>query len=291
MAKLKKAFRKDIERILPLLASFGENAFTYENCDNLFAQHLFDDDGSIGYILEHDTGKVVGFLGYAYSRRSFDSQVIRFCNMHSWIVEEKYRSSSISLLLPLIKDREITITNFSPTTTVQDICIRLGFETFDTTVHIIPAFYAFLGFPKKRSVSLLYDTNRITECSNRSVGEFIKYHSLPHHRHALIKSSGDYCYVMMNRTMKKVGPVKLPFLRVHHLSNPKIFVNNLYYFLYRVAIREKVVGLLVSEYLLRNNTIRHALCRGSSKGLYRLSETWHLENIDALYTEMTQMNY
>jgi hypothetical protein len=104
--------------------------------------------------------------------------------------------------------------------------------------------------------------------------------------------AGD-CYLMMNRTLKTIrGNMRLPFARVHHISEPDIFVRHLEKLVTRVASFLKVVAMIVDDRMLHGVVPWHSFMRpgGVPKVAFR-SGRLAAEDIDGLYTEVVLLNY
>lgn len=81
--------------------------------------------------------KPVGFLSTLYSERTIDGRTHRFCNLNTWIVEPEYRQHSLALLFPILKDKEISITNLTPSEKVQQMLKHFGFQNLETSLTAI----------------------------------------------------------------------------------------------------------------------------------------------------------
>ena len=74
----------------------------------------------LGNILINEKKEVVGFLGTIFGERYYKDNLILLCNLHSWIVEKKYRYQSFQLLIPIIR-RNILIFTFSPIKSLEGL--------------------------------------------------------------------------------------------------------------------------------------------------------------------------
>jgi hypothetical protein len=95
-------------------------------------------DAPHGCVLR-EQGRLVGILGMLFSERNVGGRNLRLCNLHSWYVEPEHRASSLLLLRQALALRDCTLTDFSASPRVVDICRRLGFRTLDDAVVAIPA--------------------------------------------------------------------------------------------------------------------------------------------------------
>jgi hypothetical protein len=86
----------------------------------------------------HDHGQVVGVICAIYSVQQINGRDERFCNIHSWCVRPDYRSESLRLLTPLLRQDEYTITNLTAGGAAVEIMRRMGFSVFDDKVVILP---------------------------------------------------------------------------------------------------------------------------------------------------------
>lgn len=83
----------------------------------------------VGYKLTSGN-QIVGILGTILSARKMGDQSLKFCNLHSWFVDEDQRGNSLTLMRPILRLKDFIITDFSPTPDVFKISSRLGFQTF-----------------------------------------------------------------------------------------------------------------------------------------------------------------
>lgn len=78
-----------------------------------------------------DDGRLVGVFCAIYSDQWIDGKLERFCNPHSWCVLNEYRTQSISLILPLLKQAGYHFTMFTPNPKVAEIFRGLRFRDLD----------------------------------------------------------------------------------------------------------------------------------------------------------------
>ena len=120
------------------------------------------DQAHHGYLLEDD-GKVVGFLGTLFTTRTIGNVDSRFCEIHSWYVEDAYRNNGISLFLPVLALRNThTILNYTPTKGVYEIGKKFGFSDLETEILLL--------YPIPMSVRRLHITDRKWQVAEHLAG-------------------------------------------------------------------------------------------------------------------------
>jgi hypothetical protein len=96
-------------------------------------QRWHPDPPNLGTHLRHE-GRVVGVFCAIYSEQLLRGQTLRVCNPHSWIVLEEFRSHSLGLLMPLLKQRDWHFTMLTPNPKVAQVFKGLRFRVVDDTV-------------------------------------------------------------------------------------------------------------------------------------------------------------
>ena len=89
----------------------------------------------IGYIILNNDKNIVGFLGTIFSYRNINQKNYLFCNLHTWIVDEKYRIHSYILLLPILEEQNV-LTTFTPINTLLGLYQKLGFQKIEMKYRI-----------------------------------------------------------------------------------------------------------------------------------------------------------
>jgi hypothetical protein len=290
MVTVREARTEDFPRIYPLLLDFEEgHQVTEEQWRQLFADHSGLQKGKFGYVLQAGE-EIVGFIGTTMSERVIRGEKIRFCNMSNWIVKKEYRGQSLVLLSKVLAMKDAVITNLSPTPQVLAMSQKLKFTLFDRTERIVfPVFSPGL----LRPCTILTDPEAITPVVGEDVARIIRDHRLPYNRHALVRSRAGDCYVMFDRSYKTVrGSTRLPFARVHHVSNAAVFTKHVARLLLEIVAVSRVVGMIVEERVLRGHTIWHSFQRpgGRREGAFR-SDKVTAEHVDNLYSEHILLNY
>ena len=82
-------------------------------------------DSPIGYILFENKKKIVGFLGTIFSKRQISKKTINHCYLHSWIVDNKFRTQSFRLLIPIL-EKNFFISTYSPISSLEGLYKKLN---------------------------------------------------------------------------------------------------------------------------------------------------------------------
>ena len=117
-------------------------------------------DSPIGYILFENKKKIVGFLGTIFSKRQILKKTINHCYLHTWIVDNKFRTQSFRLLIPIL-EKNFFISTYSPISSLEGLYKKLNFEEKSFKTKLIFSF-PFKSFKNKKVIitenrSLFYD--------------------------------------------------------------------------------------------------------------------------------------
>jgi hypothetical protein len=288
MVSIRDARADDFETIYPLLLDFNNPFLTKEHWRQLFVDHSGCQNGRFGFILA-DGDAPVGFIGTIFSERTYGGEKLRICNMSNWIVKHEYRAHSLSLLIKVLGSGADVITNITPTPQVLKICEKIGFTPMDKSERII--WPSPTGLPR-RGAKILARREEVEAALSGEQLRICRDHALPWHRHAVIVASQGECYLMMNRSEKAIkGALRLPFARIHHLSNAEIFAKYADCLALMMAIDHKVVGMIVEERMLCGRRIWHSTARPGVRTAAFKSNKLSAPQIDNLYSEMTLLNY
>jgi hypothetical protein len=290
MVIIRKARAEDFEHVYPLLVEFENPHLKTEHWRQLFIDHTGLQNGHFGWVLV-DGDVVVGFVSTILSERTIRGEVVRLSNTSSWIVRPAYRAHSLALHAKVIADKNVTVTNLSPTAQVLKLLEKLGFTLMDKSERIILPVPTLTTFTDR--CEILTEAGAIQDALSGENLRFFRDHQLPFHRHVLLRTAAGDCYMMMNRSLKTIGGnARLPFARVHHIGDPAVFVRHSEKLAVRVAASLKVVAMIVDDRMLQGTAPWHSFMRpgGERKAAFR-SKRLTAEDIDGLYTEATLLNY
>jgi hypothetical protein len=205
-------------------------------------------------------------------------------------VKHEYRAHSLALHAKVVADKGVTVTNLSPTPQVLKLMTKLGFTVMDKSERIILPVFTAQTFLDR--CEILTEAGAVEGALEGERSRFFRDHQLPYNHHILLRTRVGDCYVMMNRTLKTIRGLRIPFARVHHIGAPDIFVQHLAKLVVRVSVSLKVAAMIVDDRMLRGVVPWHSFMRpgGERKAAFR-SERLAAEDIDGLYTEAVLLNY
>jgi len=283
MAIVRKAVSKDFEGTYPLFAKFQNPQLLKEDWRQLFVDHWKSDEGYFGYILE-DEERIVGFLGLIFSRRILNGKEEKFCNITSWVVDEKFRNQSISLILPIIKLKDHTLTIHTVSKETYAVARKLGFENLESHLRIIfplPSFSTLLTFCK-------------VDINGNNFSETLKGQNLQIYNdhlgfkcfHVRIQTHLGECYLIGIRVYRK----KQAFFQIHHISDSKVFSIFSGRIALSICLHVKTVATIVDERFLQGNSAM--LSKAWSLHHPRVYKSGSLmqNDIDLLYSELPVLN-
>lgn len=283
MFTIERAFPEDFDRIYPQLSGFGG---TREGWRKLFIPWWKSPEEFCGYMLLKD-GEVKGYLGLIFSTRILNGRVEKFCNLTSWIVSDDARSKSLAMLLEVLKLKDYTITNFTASPTVAVIMRRLGFVELDVHQQVlfpVPG----LGLVRGWGCACEFEPGRIRSLLGESDRRIFDDHQQVGCEHLLLKADTGYSYLVLKRTRRK----DLPFLKVHYLSDPRVFVRCAEKLMPEICVRRRAWGVMVDERYLRGHRFRLAYrYLHDHKGFFKpASSTLEKSQIDTIYSELVTLH-
>lgn len=135
-ARVRPATSDDFAAVYPLLQQLNNTRFTRDIWQRLFTNLWDQEDWCPGYVL--DTGQeVVGFLGGLVSSIEKDGETCQVCNLTAWIVKDEYRSNSIMLLMPFLRQKNTILTSLTSSPEAYKVYKKLGFKDLDSACRII----------------------------------------------------------------------------------------------------------------------------------------------------------
>lgn len=251
----------------------------------LFSQPWHSAEDYCGYGL-FDGSEIVGFLGLIFSRRKIDGQVENFCNLTSWYVREAYRGRAISMMLPLRKLNNYTITDLSPSDRVIAIFKKLGFQELDTQITALPNIWGKLNLD--RQLKITRDVTSIESQLDSKEKVLLQDHrSCPRCHHLLAEVNGEYCYIVFTL----IKNTKFPYCYIQYLSNSELFARYSMTMRQAIAIKHDTSIILIDRRLLRGT--KPAFCFNLPVKTCKLYKSSRLkpEQIDNLYSEMVILDF
>jgi hypothetical protein len=280
MIRVERATPDDFERVLPLLEGFNNPRITREQWRSLFHYPWPCDDDTRGFTLL-DGERPVGFFGVILYEREIGGTIEKFGNLSSWITLPEYRNHSLKLFQAAVSIEGRTLLCLTPRIEILPLYLRSGFQKLERKLcilHPLPSFSAPLSWLRYRSTTSPARIRRRLAGNDIAIFE---HHNLPHCRHLLIHNAEAYCHIVFTRTKGN----RFHFARVHHISNPEIFIANLDRVRLRLGLSARALFVMIDTHLLPPVKLQ-----GSRVVEARITPVFKSERltpgqIDNLYTE------
>ncbi len=272
-AKVRPATPEDVEQVLPLLKQLNDTRITETVWQRLFANLWQQTDYQPGYVL--DTGeRLVGFMGTLYSERVIDGETHTICNLTSWIVEEAYRSSSLFLLMPIIRQKGITFTSLTSSPEAYAVYNKLGFADLETGARVIYRNPLRSG----KAYNVITNTSAMRDLLNDTEQRYLDDHHMLDCTHLLIERDGQHCYCLV-----EIKPGKV---HLHYVSNQVFFKQHLAGFRSKLLATLGQKCLQVDVRLVQNQSLLFSRKKKFTQAKQFKSASLNADQIDGLYSEL-----
>jgi hypothetical protein len=276
-----------VDEIYPLLRDFPTRRMTREDWHRMLFSAPWSDNPQRGYAL-YAGGKAVGFIGTIFSKRRIADRVEAICSLSSWIMLPDYRSDVLKLLMPILKLRDHSILNPTPSPAAYGIFSQLGFVPLESERLILPPVPGFRDTAGTLSGSF---TTSKADLERQLTGEertLYEHHSwCTAARHVLLLRGERKCYVVATPIHKK----GLPFAEIQYASDWNLFWELRLLAHAALLPSTGAIGLLVDKRfaggrkpLLSVRSRCSRLYRPAHKGI-------EPRMIDGLYSEMMNLNW
>lgn len=278
---VRKATAHDLHPVCALLRGSTLNAsrIPLETRKRMFAKVWGGTEDYCGYVLETD--RIVGFLGLLFTQRMLEGSPQKFCELHSWYVEEEFRNESMRLLLPVLSMRNTTLLNYTPTQSVYDISLKFGFEDLETKLLLA------YPIPSIRSLDFRHSVSSAKhEISAQLSGEskviFNDHIDIPC-MHLLVRRRGTdrTCYLILKTLRRRWFE---PFGRVLYVSDRQFFLKALPFLRTYLCARYGWQCLVLTHNEFKD--VQIPLTRALPRPIPSLIKSRHLrpEQVKPLYT-------
>ncbi|NEP60426.1 MAG: GNAT family N-acetyltransferase [Symploca sp. SIO2G7] len=285
MVSLQKLDASMFDKVYPLLQEL-DPSLTEHTWQSLFNYRWSREEDYCGYGL-FDDQKIVGFIGLLFSKRVINHKVEHFCNLTSWVVKEEYRDHSLSMMLPILRLKNHTITDLSAIDKVVRISKRLGFKELDSKIKVLLSLGIFKSKFFAKNLRFSQDKDIISKTLKDNDLQLFQDHlPYPHCGHLLAYNSSDYCYVIYT----VVDKYELSHCYIHYISNPELFSK------YSLGIRAKIAKsghtsiVVVDSRMVRGLRLPLSYELSLLTKLYK-STSLRAEQIDNLYSELMLLNF
>lgn len=270
--RVRAARATDFDRVYPLLQQLNDSRISREVWQRLFQPLWRGEDYCPGYVLE-DGEDIGGFIGTLYSERRVAGQTQRVCNLTSWVVLPAYRSQSVMLLMPILRDKSVTLTSLTSSVEAYAIYQKLGFKDLDDRARVV---YRSL-LPGRRGFDILLGDDCIAEL-DAAARDICTDHRGLDVQHCLVRRGGEQCYLMLERKRGRG--------HVHYTSDPAWFRDQLPRLRGPLLRRLDCRTLQVDERFLAGRRIGLSRAKVFDQPKQYRSRELDPLDIDALYSEL-----
>jgi hypothetical protein len=283
MVSVRPIAASDFERIYPLLG-WHDPSLGIDVWRRIFDYAWYHDEPHCGYGL-FDGDEAVGFIGFIFSERRLAEQTVRFCNLTTWVVKPAYRGHSLSLMVPLMRLKDYTITDLSAGEGVIQISKRLGFQDLDTAVQVLLPYRQAAIAPG----SQIFTGDEIAPLPLQLVDQIIFNDHRPYAncQQLVLQSEQGYCHIVytLNRDPE------LSYCHIQAISDVVLFERHQGTIRQRI-IRDSGIPLIVIDARLVQTAELPASYRLplESARIYRSSQLKPTQ-IDNLYSELMLLEF
>ena len=273
--------------IHPLLLSFPTKKMSKEDWRWMLFTYPWSDSPHRGYAI-YAEGKAVGFLGTIFSARPLAGRMERVCSLSSWIVVKEHRHASLSLVTPILKLRDCTILNPTPSPVAYEIFHKLGFQPLESERLIVPPLPGLAEATRALEGSIARSREVLeSELTGDERAIYRDLSSSPVAQHVLLRRGGRKCYVVATPIHHR----GIPFAEIQYIGDRDFFWENRILAHAALVRSTRAVGLWVDRRFATGNRIPLAL-RWRAPRLYRPTRKEITpEMIDGLYSEMMGLRW
>jgi hypothetical protein len=238
-----------------------------------------------GFMLVEGDDRVVGVYLAFYSEREIDGSPEPFCNLGAWCVLPEHRLSGVRLLKALLAQDGYTFTDLSPSGSVPAMNTRLGFQFLDTATALVPNL-PWPSLPGRGSVSSDPDVIEST-LTGPELQIYRDHAAAGAARHLVLRSGGDWCYVVFRRDRRKNLPL---FASVLHVSDPELFARMSGLVSRHLLLRHRLPVTLVERRVAGGRPARSIMLGNPRRKMFR-SDRLAADRIDYLYSELVCVSW
>jgi hypothetical protein len=275
------------EDIHPLLLLFPTKEMSKEDWRWTLFTYPWSDSPHRGYAIYAD-GKAVGFLGTIFSARPLAGRMERVCSLSSWIVLKEYRHASLSLVTPILKLRDCTILNPTPSPVAYEIFSKLGFQPLESERLIVPPLPGIAEAARALSGSIVQSREILeSELAGEERTIYSDLSSSPVAQHVLLRRGERKCYVVATPVQRR----GIPFAEIQYIGDLDFFWEHRILAHAALLRSTRAMGLWVDSRFAGGRRTPLAL-RWPAPRLYRPTRKEITpEMIDGLYSEMMGLRW
>ena len=175
----------------------------------------------IGFIIKNLENKIVGFMGTLFYEKFINKKKFIFCNIHSWIVNKRFRLNSFFLITPLLKEK-LNLTAYTPVKSLEGLLEKFGFNKTMLNYKIVININL-IRFVKK-DFSIITEENIVLNyLNNDEIVEFKKHSNKIFNKFIILnKNNNKYVFIIARKIKKKF----INLFNFFYISNKNEFSNN-----------------------------------------------------------------
>jgi hypothetical protein len=271
----------NFELIYPLLERFNNARVNKEKWSRLFL-HEFSPGEQKGLFLK-DKGTAVGYIGMIYSKRIVENKEYKLCNLTSWIVDDEYKNYSMQLLFEILKMKDVTITNLTPSVEASEIFTKFGYEELESSYLAI---FPKLKLPCNQNINIHSENCEIKNLLSIEEQTIIEDHKITELISFVIELNESTILIIGNFTSRK----KMKFFQIHYVSNYHVFEEVLDASINKICLHLKCFGLLIDSRFIQNKTKSNIKIFNYSVPRLFKSNQLSKSQIDSLYSELVLLH-
>ena len=207
------------EDIHPLLRLFPTKDMSKEDWRWMLFTYPWSNSSQRGFALYAD-GKAVGFCATIFSFRPLAGRMERVCSLSSWIVLKEYRHASLSLVTAILKLRDCTILNPTPSPVAYEIFSKLGFKPLESERLVAPPLAGIAEAARALSGSIGRSREVLErELTGEEAAIYRDLSSSPVAQHVLLRRGGRKCYVVATPVHRR----GIPFAEIQYIGDREFF--------------------------------------------------------------------
>jgi len=274
------------EEVYPLLQGFPTKGMSKDDWRQMLFTYPWADTPHRGFALYTD-GRAVGFMGTIFSTRRLAGKMERVCSLSSWIVLPEHRGSSMMLVTPVMRLRDYTILNPTPSKVAYDIFGKMKFLPLESERLILPPIAGLAEAARTLRGSILRkreDLERELTGDERAL--YDDHAKCAVARHVLLRRKGRQCYVVATPVHKR----GVPFAEIQHISDPDFFWEHRLLAHAALVPSTGAVGLWIDKRFVGRRS--PLAMRWPAPRLYRPTRKEITpEMIDGLYSELVNLRW
>ncbi|WP_198262608.1 hypothetical protein [sulfur-oxidizing endosymbiont of Gigantopelta aegis] len=239
---IRQAVVSDFEKVYPLLLKMKNSHLCKQDWQRLFQNHWSEEAFSPGIVLAVGE-QIVGYIGTIYSHQKLAGKTRLFCNLSTWIVLHEYRSYSIMMLFPLLKNKDLILTSFSSNDVTYEIYKKLGFKDGNQSKRILYR----SSFFQSNDYKIIVDVEEIGRSCNPANKVLFDDHASFGNAYALVKHKQEECLLM--------GGGGDGLFSLYSASDPQFLQQHLTFFRNQLMSQMRVKRIQIDEQLLNGTSL------------------------------------